>query len=196
MRYDIPLIADFRPLLAKYDDYLRRYTRKYPEVEKLETEIIELLDRMRSAVESEISKFPPRRLELEERRTELVDNIRQSSVNARVDQDKESDYTIYRKLYDDMKVKLEQANTTRDLGSTGANQFIIIIDPARVPSQPSKPSRQLIVLGGFGLGIFLGFLTAILREMLDTTIRGPRDIESYQKPVIAFIEDGHSKHRN
>lgn len=188
-RYDIPLTVDLRPLLIKYDDYLRRYTPKYPEVEKLEKQIEELLDQVRSGVQSEFPKLEPKRSALEQRRTALIDNIRESSVNERVGDEKESDYGMYRKLYDDMKVKLEQAKTSRDLGSTGANQFIII-DPALVPFQASKPNKRMIVLGGFGLGIFLGLLVAILRELLDTTIRAPRDIEQYNKPVIAFITSG------
>jgi capsular polysaccharide biosynthesis protein len=33
-------------------------------------------------------------------------------------------------------------------------------------------------------------VAVILKELLDTTVRSPRDVEVYQKPVIAFITDG------
>lgn len=194
-RSELPYIQDLRLLLGRYDDYLRKYTPKYPEVEKLEKQIIDLLERMRNGVESELAKQQPLRLELEKRRAQLVDNIKQSSISARVDEDKESDYGIYRKLYDEMKVKLEQAKTSRDLGSKGANQFIII-DPPLVPSTPSKPNRFNIILSGFALGLFIGFLSVIIRELLDTTVRQPKDIEVYQKPVIAFITEGNEKRLN
>jgi succinoglycan biosynthesis transport protein ExoP len=194
-RADIPFIADLKTLLAKYDDYLRRYTPKYPEVEKTEQQLAALLDRMHGALESELIKLQPQQQELERRHSRLVDDIRNATVNQRVDEDKESDYGIYHKLYDEMKVKLEQAQTTRDLGRKGANQFIIL-DPALVPTKPSKPNRSQIVFGGFGLGLFLGFLTVIFKEMLDTTVRIPRDIEVYQKPVIAFISDGENDRLN
>jgi uncharacterized protein involved in exopolysaccharide biosynthesis len=194
-RSDLPYIQDLRLLLGRYDDFLRRYTPKYPEVVKLEQQILDLIERMRNGVESELAKQQPLRLDLERRRAQLVDNIRQSSVSARVDEDKESDYGIYRKLYDEMKVKLEQAKTSRDLGSKGANQFIII-DPALIPTAPSKPNRFSIMLSGLALGLFIGFLSVIIRELLDTTIRLPKDIEIYQKPVIAFISEGNEKRLN
>ncbi len=188
-RSEVPFAADLKVLMLKYEDFLRRYTPRYPEVEKTEKQLIVLIERMKSGVESEIEREQTQRVDLERRRAQLLSDIRQTTISERVDEDQESDYGIYRKLYDEMKVKLEQARTTRDLGEKGASQFIII-DPAQVPTHPSKPNRMQLTLGGLGLGIFLGFLAVILKEMLDTTIRIPRDIEVYQKPVIAFITDG------
>ncbi len=188
-RAEIPYAGDLRVLMTKYDDYIRRYTAKYPEVSKLETQIADLLVRMQSSLQSELAKQNPQRWDLERRRTTLVEEIKQSSISQHVNEDKSSDYEIYRKLYDEMKVKLEQAQTTRDLGTKAANQFIIL-DPALVPVHPSKPNRLLIVLGGVFFGLFIGFVGAIIKEMVDTTVRVPHDIEVYRKPVIAFIIEG------
>jgi len=187
-RSDIPYATDLRPLLTKYWEYFQRYTSKYPEVEKLEAQITELLSRMRAIVESEIVKLEATRWDLEKRRNQLVDDLKRTSVLQRIDQEKESNYGIYRSLYDDMKVKLEQAYTTRDLGRQGAKQFIIL-DPAIVPTKPTKPNRTLIIFGGLVLGLILGFLSATTVEFFDTTIRTARDIEVYQKPVIAYIPE-------
>jgi polysaccharide biosynthesis transport protein len=191
-RIDLPFVDELRALLSKYDQFTQRYTRKYPEVEKLEMQISSLLERMRKAVENEIAKQQTQRWDIEKRRSQLVDDLKRSSVTQKVDQDKESNYGIYRNLYDDMKLKLEQARTNRELGSGNANQFVII-DPAVVPTLPSKPSRSLIVSGGFVLGLLLGVLTAFIAEIIDTTIRTTQDIAVYQKPVIAFIPEGKSE---
>jgi uncharacterized protein involved in exopolysaccharide biosynthesis len=133
------------------------------------------------------------RWEVERRRTETVDRIKQMNISARTDQDKESNYGIYRNLYDEMKVKLEQARTNRDLGSNSANQFIII-DPPVVPTEPSKPNRPMIIGGGFGAGVILGLLAIILAEIFDTRLRTFRDVEVYHKPVVAYIPDGTGGH--
>lgn len=194
-RADIPYASELSPLMTKYDDYLRRYTEKYPEVGKLERQITELLDRMNKALQTELVKQEPLRSDLEKKHAGLVNQLKQSSISEHVNEDQESDYGIYHKLYDDMKIKLEQAKTARDLGGKSAQQFIIL-DPALIPPKPSKPNRPLIVLGGCLLGIFLGFLTVILKETIDTTVRSPRDIEVYQKPIIAFITDGEDVRRN
>jgi uncharacterized protein involved in exopolysaccharide biosynthesis len=194
-RVDIPFAPDLKTLLTKYDELLRRYTPQYPEVEKMEKQVTLLIERMRNAVETEIRRQQPERTELEQRRASLLNEIKATSISERVDEDKESDYGIYRKLYDEMKVKLEQAKTSRDLGSKGASQFNII-DPPLVATQPSKPNRIQLIIAGFGLGLFIGILTAIIRELLDTTVRSARDIEVYQKPVIAFITDGREERLN
>jgi polysaccharide biosynthesis transport protein len=189
-RVELPFVDELRTLLAKYDQFVQRYTAKYPEVEKIEMQIIELLDRMRRGVDVEITKQQSQRWDLEKRKTQLVDDIKRSSVTQRVDQDKESNYGIFRNLYDEMKVKLEQARTNRDLGSKNSNQFVII-DPAIVPTLPTKPSRSLIVMGGFIVGLLLGILSIFIAEIIDTTIRTAQDVAVYQKPVIAFIPEGH-----
>jgi polysaccharide biosynthesis transport protein len=188
-RADLPFAADLKALLTKYDDFLRHYTPKYPEVQAIEAQIITLLERMKTAVDTELSKLQPQQWELEKHRDDLIDQVRQATITDKVDQDQQSNYTIYRKLYDDMKVKLEQVEATRDLATKESSQYVII-DQARMPTRPTKPNRPQIILAGLGAGLFLGFLTILLREMLDTTIRKPRDIEIYQKPVIAFITDG------
>ncbi len=192
-RADLPFAGDLRPLINKYDDYLRRYTAKYPEVQKLEQDIVEVLDRMDKAIQKELVHLESQRLDMEQKHAQLLDQLKESSISQHVDESGESDYGIYRKLYDEMKVKLEQAKTARDLGAKGASQFIIL-DPALIPIHPTKPNRPLIILGGFAIGIFLGFLTAIMKETFDTTVRAPQDIIVYQKPVIAFITDGSEHH--
>jgi uncharacterized protein involved in exopolysaccharide biosynthesis len=188
-RTDIPFSQDLRSLLLKYDDYLRRFTPQYPDVQKIEQQISELVLRIHAALVGEIKNQQSQRWELEKRRAQLVDDIRESSISLQLNDEKEADYSLYRKLYDEIKVKLEQARTTRELGTKSANQFVII-DPPIVPTKPTKPNRPQLILGGFGLSLFVGFLAVVLRELFDTTIRSPKDIEIYQKPIVAYIFDG------
>ena len=188
-RAEIPFVADLRTLLRKYDEYTQRYTPKYPEVQRVGTQIVELIGRMKTAVEKELAKEQSHRWELEKNRNEDLELVGHSTITKREDQDKESSYGIYQRLYDEMKVKLEQARTTRDLGKKGANQYVVL-DPARVPLEPTKPNRPLIMLGGTGFGIVIGLLSAAAAELFDTRVRSLRDIEVYNKRVIAFLPDG------
>jgi polysaccharide biosynthesis transport protein len=66
----------------------------------------------------------------------------------------------------------------------------VIIDPARVPAKPTKPNRALIVGGGVGVGLLLGLVAAIAAELLDSTIRSPREIEVFRKPIIGLLPEG------
>jgi polysaccharide biosynthesis transport protein len=187
-RMDLPHVADLRPLISKYDEFSRRYTSKYPEVRKLSSQITEILYVMKGAITEELSQRQRERTELEVRRTQILENLKQSAAYQEIDKDKKSNFDIIRGLYDDMKIKLEQARTTRDLGRKGIEQFIII-DPPIVPTKPSKPNRLLIILGGLGLGLLMGIFSVGISELLDPTIRNPQDIYAYKKQIVAYLPE-------
>ena len=188
-REELPFAEELSALMSKYEEATRRYTDKYPEVQKLQTQILDVLKKMKAALQMEIGKQRTKRWDLEKARNHSVQEIQHSSVASKVDQETQSNYGIYQKLYEDMKIKLEQARTSRDLGTKGAQQFIII-DPARIPTEPSRPNRPLIIAGGVSLGLFLGMLSAMVAELLDTRVKTMSDVERYRKPVIAFLPDG------
>ncbi len=186
---DIPNATELRMLTSGYDSVTVRYTPKHPEVGKIESRILELLERTRVMLQSEMSILTARMTDLQKTRAELVQVITESSISQTVDKETESNYSFYQQLFNDMRVKLEQARIARELGRNAQNAFIII-DPARVPTSPTKPKRSLIVAGGMIAGLILGLLAAAAAELLDTTIRSPREIEVYHKPIIALIPEG------
>jgi uncharacterized protein involved in exopolysaccharide biosynthesis len=192
-RMDLPHNAELHPLVAKYQELSKRYTSKYPEVQKLSTQITDLLGLMKNGIEEETAKQLRARSELEQRRVRIVDNLKQTTAAQQVDKDTKSNFDIMRNLYDEMQVKLEQARTTRDLGKTGNEQFVIL-DPPLVPIEPAKPNRTLIIAGGAGVGLLLGIFSAALSELLDPAIRAARDIGVYHKRIIAYLPEGTTEH--
>ena len=185
-RSDIPYAADLKPLLNIYDDVTVRYTAEHPEVLKIENQILTVLDRMNVAIKTELGKKHSEIEELRRSKGGFVEELLKSSEVKESDRYVESNYFIYQKLYNEMKLKLEEAEISKVLGSNLESQYIVM-DPPLYPLFPSKPSRTLIVGGGFVLGILLGILSAIVAEILDTTIRTAYAIEIYGKPVIAFL---------
>ena len=184
---DVPFIADLRQLISRYDEALRRYTTNYPDVERLKMQIADLLRRLPKLIESVIDRLESQRLELESRLARSVDALKRSSASTKLNSNIQSNYDMNRRLYDEMQLKLEQARLAQEVGSRGANQFIVL-DPAYLPTRPVKSVRILIILG-VGFGFLLGVLSAIIAELLDTVIRRPRDIEIYQKPIIAILPE-------
>lgn len=185
-RSDAPYATDLKPLLNAYDDVTARYTAEHPEVLKIETQILAVLDRMNVAIKTELDKKNNEIEDIQRGKTGFVEELLKSSEIKQSDRDVESNYLIYQRLYNEMKLKLEEAEISKVLGSNLESQYIIM-DPPLLPLFPSKPSKSLIVGGGFILGVLLGILSAIVAEILDTTIRSAYAIEIYGKPVIAFL---------
>jgi succinoglycan biosynthesis transport protein ExoP len=188
---DLPYSAELKSLHAQYEVASHRYTARYPEVEKLEDQLLDVLRRMRNGVELEIPRLEGKQRELEERRAGIIEELKRVSANTKINKDRESNYEMVRKQYNDMLLKLDQAKLAQEIAGRGADQFVMI-DPAFLPTQPSKP-KYILLAAGAGLGLLLGLLAAVVAEFLDTTVRSPRDVEIYQKPIIALLPEAGEK---
>lgn len=188
---DLPYSDELRSVLREFDAQKQMYTMEHPNIQSLVKQIENLTMRMPPAVQTELEFTETKKQDMEEQRAFILSNLEEAVVANRIDEGTESDYGIYRKLYDEMKVKLEQAKTTRDLGRKAADQFIVI-DPPYFPEKPTSPNRPLIIIGSLFIGFFLASFAIVVAEVFDTTIRKEEDIIHYNKPVIAFITDGKS----
>jgi len=188
-RQQIPFAAELGSALTRYTDAQGKYTNLFPEVQKLEKQVLDVISRMRSSAEADLARLQTDRWKLERDRSQDLDDIQRSSTTQKLNEAQEADYNLYAKLYDDMKIKLEQARITRDLGKTGAQRYVII-DPPQVPTDPAKPNRPLIAGGGIAIGLILGILCAGTAELLDTRVKTFTDVRVYGLPIIAYIPDG------
>ncbi len=197
--YEVPLLGvpnapQIQSALQGYDQLLHEYTSRYPGVADSLSNLMQLLGRTREVVISDIGKKEAEIWNLEKQRNKTIATIKQATVANSRDQDLESNFNIYKGLYQDMKIKLEQALTSRDLGDSGTKQFVVL-DPPYLPLVPAKPRKFLMIAGGFSIGLLLGVLAAGLAEMIDSRINASMDVDTYGKPVIAYlpIEDSYDK---
>ena len=191
-RSQVPYATELRSLLASYEDVLTKYTSKHPEAVELERQIADLLDRIGLALNGEISREKSQLIDLHANREKTMNQILSSSIEQQEGKDKETNYSVYQKLYDEMKVKLEEAQISLAIDRTADSRYTII-DPALVPLYPSKPSRVMIVGGGFVLGAVLGLIAVIISELLDTTIRTPGEIIVFHKPIIGLLPEARKR---
>lgn len=64
---------------------------------------------------------------------------------------------------------------------------VLIIDNARVPANPAKPNRTLIILVGLIIGFGLVFSYVFIKNYFDNTIKTPEDIQKRNINVLAWI---------
>jgi len=183
---NVPYSEDLSSLLKKYNDLSQKFTPMYPDVQNARGQISDLVVQIKSAIRNDLQNLQNQLWQTEKQRDAAISTIKEATLAKNQNGDVKSTYDVYQKLYDDMKIKLEQAKTTRDLGKDNAEQYTVI-DPPQLPTSPAKPNRLLIIGGGFLLGIFMGFLSAGLTELFDTRIRTNNDIDVFDKPILAYL---------
>ena len=99
-------------------------------------------------------------------------------------------------LYDGLLTKLKEAGISSALQSSN----IRIVDPAMVPSYPSRPAKARNVVFAFLVGLVGGIGLALMREYMDNTVKTPDDIETLSRlPSLAVVpaftdSNGERKH--
>jgi capsular exopolysaccharide synthesis family protein len=89
----------------------------------------------------------------------------------------EADQT--RSLYDDMSRHLKESGLLAGLRSTN----ISVVDWAKASDKPAKPIVLLYLLGSIVLGLIVGILAALLRDVTDTKIQDLREISRELGPM-------------
>ena len=96
----------------------------------------------------------------------------------------EHDAEANKQLYDGLLQKLKEAGITAGLRSSN----IRVVDPALVPTSPSRPQKARNILLAFFVGLVGGVGLAIFREYLDNTVKSPDDIEALSGlPSLAVV---------
>lgn len=79
--------------------------------------------------------------------------------------------------------QLEQPST-----SQAAAVNISVAEPASLPTSPASPRKKLNLALGILLGLAAGIGQAVLRATLDTSVKGPNDVDpEIEAPVIGMI---------
>lgn len=194
----IQRLTEQRALLdAEYQQKLSIYQPNYPEMLQLKARIDEadgqirtIAGNIRSSIQSqyEIAANQERSLQAQVNGlTGEVLDLRDRSIQYNILQ-RELDTT--RTLYEALLQRYKEVGVT---GGVTANN-ISIVDLATPPREPSKPSMLLNMVLAAMLGLGLGVLAALVREVLDETLATPDDVEKkLGVPVLGvtpFLEKG------
>src|SRR5262245_29639638 len=87
-------------------------------------------------------------------------------------------------MYDGLLTKLKEANLAAGLKSSN----IRWVDPAMIPSTPTRPAKTRNIALSFLVGLVGGIGLALLREYLDNTVKTPDDVETLARlPSLAVV---------
>lgn len=185
---DMTYGSELSDLLDEYDEMDDQYTDSYPQLRQLRDRIKQLVERIPGTMESTKARIKNQRQELINQRNRVIDQMEQSYVAEQQSSTKQSSFAVYQDLYNDMKIRLEQAEFTSEISERASGKYTIL-DPPAMPEEPSSPNRKLVLAAGLLLGIMVGGLMIIIAEILDNTVRTEKDLQ-LEKPIIAYLSDG------
>src|ERR1700719_2479921 len=189
---------------TQYLDALNQYGPNFPKVQREQAQLKEIENLMdnekRNILEALGNDYNAARQRegllneaLNEQKTE-VNLMAQSMVEYNIlKRDAEANKTMYIGLL----TKLKEANIAAGLKSSN----IRVVDPAMVPSYPSRPAKARNIGLSFLVGLVGGIGLALLREYLDNTVKTPDDVETLARlPSLAVVpqfagSNGHARKR-
>jgi uncharacterized protein involved in exopolysaccharide biosynthesis len=90
--------------------------------------------------------------------------------------------------YQEMKSKQSESQVSQNLEIEHKGERFTMIEPPLPPEKPISPNRFLILAMGFVLSLGAGAAGAVLRDNLDASVRGVRDMRQLLKvPPLAAI---------
>ena len=176
---------------TQYSDALNQYGPNFPKVQRLQTQIKELDQLINEEKKAIIDQMGNDYNASRQRETLLTQALEQQKGEVNQMAERMVEYNILKReaegnktLYDGMLTKLREANISSTLKSSN----IIVVDPAMVPSTPSRPAKARNIALAFIVGLIGGVGIALLREYLDNTVKTPDDIETLSRlPSLAVV---------
>ena len=185
------LIKRKSDLADAYADALNQYGPNFPRVQRLASQQKELDDDLQKARQNMVDSIREEYSTSQSRVQLLQAALDKQKQEANDQAEKLVQYHILvhdadsnKQLYDGLLQKLKEAGITAGLRSSN----IRIVDPALVPTAPSRPQKSRNIMLALLVGLVGGIGLAIFREYLDNTVKSPDDIEALTGlPSLAVV---------
>jgi polysaccharide biosynthesis transport protein len=176
---------------VQFADAMNQYGPNFPRVVRLQAQLKELDQNLEREKKSVVAQLESDYHEAQQREELLARTLDQQKVEANAMSERMVQYNILKRdaeanktLYDGLLTKLKEAGISSALQSSN----IRVVDPAMIPSYPSRPAKTRNVALAFLVGLVGGIGLALLREYMDNTVKTPDDIETLARlPSLAVV---------
>jgi polysaccharide chain length determinant protein (PEP-CTERM system associated) len=180
-----------RKMMLKLAALEARYTQKHPNVIRMKEKISELEAKEREVkreIDIQIKNFKDEEIQLRSQMKRYQTRVENTPKREQELMSLKRDYDNIRETYNSLLSRKLEAELAVNMEKKQKGEQFRILDPAKPPERPFKPDIIRIFLMSIGLGLALGFGLAYFRETLDTSFRGPNEVENVlQIPVLASI---------
>ena len=185
------LLRKRNDLSSQYNDALSQYGPNFPKVQRLQAQLKDLDANIEKEKKKIVDVLESDYREARQRESMLSQALDQQKAAANQMAEKLVEYNILKReaeankaLYEGLMTKLKE--TAISLGLRSSN--IRIVDPAMIPSTPSRPAKARNITLAFLVGLVGGIGLALMREYLDNTVKSPDDVETLARlPSLAVV---------
>jgi capsular exopolysaccharide synthesis family protein len=176
---------------SAYEDALSQYGPNFPRVQRLQAQLKEIDTNVEKEKKQILNVLESDFQEARQREALLTTALDKQKAEANQMAEKLVEYNIlkreaesYKTLYEGLTTKLKETAISASLRSSN----IRVVDPAMIPSTPTRPAKARNVALAFLVGLVGGIGLALLREYLDNTVKTPDDIETLARlPSLAVV---------
>ena len=98
------------------------------------------------------------------------------------------DYESTKQSYESLLERQMQARVAENLEKRQKAEQFMVLDPARMPTEPWKPNRPRILMMGLGLGLAVGGGLVFLAETLNRSFHSTAELKQFSNlPVLSAI---------
>jgi capsular exopolysaccharide synthesis family protein len=177
--------------VAQYTEALNQYGPNYPKVQRFQAQLKEFDALIETEKKNVVNRMESDYRAAHQREILLIQALDKQKVEANQMSERLVQYNILKReaeanktLYEGLLTKLKEAGISVGLRSSN----IRIVDPAMIPTSPSRPAKSRNVALAFLVGLIGGIGLALLREYMDNTIKTPDDIETLARlPSLAVV---------
>jgi polysaccharide biosynthesis transport protein len=178
-------------LAVLYTEAVNQYGPNFPKVQRLQAQMKEVDDQIGRESKGIILQLESDYREAKQREELIRQALEVQKAETNNMAEKMVQYNILKReseadktLYEGLLTKLKEAGISEGLKSSNLR----VVDPAMIPSFPSRPAKARNIALAFLVGLVGGIGLALLREYLDNTVKTPDDIETLTRlPSLAVV---------
>jgi LPS O-antigen subunit length determinant protein (WzzB/FepE family) len=156
-----------------------KYTDDYPEVRAAKSEI--------RLLQNQLNYLKTRRVVNKNQSAAQKGPGKTAEEASRKLQDLERERDTYKKIYEELIVRLSKSEVAQQTGSLDRAEMFNISEPAVLPIKPASPDRVMVILMGIFAGLAGGLGIIVLLDAMDHSVKSSKAIKGLGLPVLAII---------
>lgn len=176
-------IGEYNSVLLQRNNHLANSSAQNPLVMDLEQHLAMMRSSIIQSLDNELTMLQTQQRSVSSAHSQVVSKIASNPAQAKYLLSVERQQKVKESLY----LFLLQKREENELSKAFTAYNTQLIEPPHGSMAPAEPVRNNVLLFAFALGLLLPGGTLFLRESMNTTVRGRKDLEAVKVPFVGEI---------